>query len=393
MQFYFFHLMPYPDLPEDYLETHGTSWATIPNALYDPEVGHRLYHEYLDTFERADALGYDGVCVNEHHQTCYGTMPSPNIMAAALARRTSRAKIAILGNAICLRNHPLRVAEEVAMLDVITKGRVISGFVRGVGDEYTSFSMDPTTSRERFLEAHDLILRAWTEPGPFAFEGRHYQFRYVNPWPRPYQKPHPPVWMPSSGSPETVAFSAERRYPYMQVFSPLSTVKRVLGEYKVQARKFGYEAPPDQMGVALPIYAAETDEAAWKEAGPHMEFLFNRLLKRPFHQFFPPGYLTEQSMPKVIALRELMNKDRFDVRALHENGTVIVGSGATVRERLKEFERETGLGLLVALLHFGSLPQDLTLKNLEIFAKEVMPHFRKEGGGVRMDGSDGDAGG
>ncbi|MEE8110841.1 MAG: LLM class flavin-dependent oxidoreductase [bacterium] len=377
MQFYFFHLMPYPDMPKDYLETYGTSWATIPNSLYDPEVGHTLYNDYLDVFELADRLGYDGICVNEHHQTCYGTMPAPNIMAAALARRTSQAKIAILGNAICLRDHPLRVAEEVAMLDVITKGRIISGFVRGVGDEYTSFSMSPTTSRDRFLEAHDLILRAWTEPGPFAFEGRHYNFRYVNTWPRPYQKPHPPVWLPSQGSVETVIFAAERRYPYMQVFSPFTTVKRILDEYKNQARKFGYEAPPEQLGWAVPLYVADTDEQAWREAEPHIDFLFNKLLKRPLHQFFPPGYLTEKSMARVMGDKTVGNQ-RHDPRAMDEKGMIIIGSAATVRDRLREYEQATGLGLLVVLLHFGSLPQDLTIKNVELFAKEVMPHFRAE---------------
>jgi alkanesulfonate monooxygenase SsuD/methylene tetrahydromethanopterin reductase-like flavin-dependent oxidoreductase (luciferase family) len=377
MQFYFFHLMPYPYMPEDYLDRYGTSWATIPNSLYDPEVGHKLYNDYLDVFELADRLGYDGICVNEHHQTCYGLMPSPNLMAAALARRTTRAKIAILGNAICLRDHPLRVAEEVAMLDVITKGRIISGFVRGVGDEYTSFSMDPTTSRDRFLEAHDLIVRAWTEPGPFSFEGKHYNFRYVNTWPRPYQQPHPPIWLPSQGSLETVAFAAERRYPYMQVFSPFTTVKRILDEYKNQARNFGYEAPPEQLGWAVPLYVAETDEKAWEEAGPHMDFLFNKLLKRPFHQFFPPGYLTEKSMSRVMGDKSVGNK-RHDLRDMNDKGMVLIGSAATVRERLSEFQKEAGIGLLVVLLHFGSLPQDLTMKNVEVFAKEVMPHFRAE---------------
>ena len=377
MQFYFFHLMPYPYMPEDYIERYGTSWATIPNQLYDPEKGHTLYNEYLDVFERADQLGFDGICVNEHHQTCYGLMPSPNLMAAALARRTTHAKIAILGNAICLRDHPLRVAEEVAMLDVITKGRIISGFVRGVGDEYTAFSMDPTTSRDRFLEAHDLIVRAWTEPGPFSFEGKHYNFRYVNTWPRAYQQPHPPIWLPSQGSLETVAFAAERRYPYMQVFSPFTTVKRILGEYKNQARNFGYEAPPEQLGWAVPLYVAETDEKAWEEAGPHMDFLFNKLLKRPFHQFFPPGYLTEKSMSRVMGDKSVGNK-RHDLRDMNDKGMVLIGSAATVRERLSEFQKEAGIGLLVVLLHFGSLPQDLTMKNVEVFAKEVMPHFRAE---------------
>ncbi len=378
MKFFFFHLMPYPYMPEDYIETYGTSWATIPNALYDPEKGHTLYNDYLDVFERADQLGFDGICVNEHHQTCYGLMPSPNLMAAALARRTSRAKIAILGNAICLRDHPLRVAEEVAMLDVITRGRIISGFVRGVGDEYVSFSMDPTTSRDRFLEAYDLIIRAWTEPGPFHFEGKHYNFRYVNPWPRPFQKPHPPIWMPSQGSQETIEFAAERKYPYMQVFSPFEAMKKILDSYKAQAADFGYEAGPEQLGWAVPIYVADTDERAWAEAERHLSYLFNKLLRRPAPQFFPPGYLTERSMGRILAAKaDKMAGDRRP-RELDEKGVIIVGSAATVRDRLREYEKEAGFGLLVALLHFGSLPHDLTMKNLELFAAEVMPHFRVE---------------
>ena len=377
MLFYFFHLMPYPHMPGDYLDKHGTSWARIPNSYYDPEIGHQLYDQYLDTFERAEELGFDGICVNEHHQCCYGLMPSPNIMAAALARRTSRTKIALLGNALPLRDHPQRVAEEVAMLDVITRGRIVSGFVRGVGDEYTSFSMSPTRSRERFYEAHDLILRAWTEPGPFAFEGKHYNFRYINIWPRPYQKPHPPIWMPSQGSIETVIFSAERKYPYMQVFSPFSQVKQILDEYKTQAQRFGYEAAPEQLGWSVPIYVAETDKRAWEEAESHLSFLFNQLLKRPFGQFFPPGYLTEKSMARVMGGQKMGNTF-MDPMELDANGMIIVGSAATVRDRLKEFEKESGFGLLVALLHFGSLPQDLTLKNLELFANDVMPHFRVE---------------
>lgn len=377
MEFYFFHLMPYPHMPKDYVETYGTSWATIPNSLYDPEKGHVLYNEYLDVFERADALGFDGICVNEHHQTCYGLMPSPNIMAAALARTTSQAKIAILGNAICLRDHPLRVAEEVAMLDVITQGRIISGFVRGVGDEYTAFSMDPTTSRDRFLEAYELIVRSWTEPGPFAFEGEHYNFRYVNPWPRPYQKPHPPIWMPSQGSQETIEFAAKRRYPYMQVFSPFESMKKILNLYKEEAsEKFGYEAPPEQLGWAVPIYVAETDEQAWAEAEQHLSFLFNKLLRRPASQWLPPGYLTEKSMARILAAKaDKMAGDR-NPRELDEKGVIIVGSVDTVRERLAKYHKEAGFGLLVTLLHFGTLPHELTMKNLEIFAAEIMPHFQ-----------------
>ena len=170
MDFFYFHLMPWPHLPRDFDRRHDSAWVTLPNRAYDPVRGHRLYNEYLDELETAERLGFDGVCVNEHHQSAYGTMPSPNLMAAALVRRTSRVRIAVLGNAIGLRDHPLRVAEEIAMLDVMSGGRIISGFVRGIGCEHFSLGVNPTYSRERFYEAHDLILRAWTEPGPFSFE-------------------------------------------------------------------------------------------------------------------------------------------------------------------------------------------------------------------------------
>ncbi len=194
MKFYYFHLMPYVMEHDE-----PSSWVTLSNRHYDPAAGHTLYHQYLDQLEYAEKLGWDGLCVNEHHQNCYGTMPSPNVMAAMLVRRTSRAKIAILGNGLPLRENPLRIAEEIAMLDVVSGGRVISGFVRGIGPEYFSLGVNPTHSRERFYEAAELILRAWTEDGPFPFDGRFYRYPYVNPWPRPLQKPHPAGVVPVAG--------------------------------------------------------------------------------------------------------------------------------------------------------------------------------------------------
>jgi len=171
MRIYLFHLMPWPHLPADFAQTHDTAWVVCENALYDAERGHEVYNRYLDELELADQLGFDGVCVNEHHQNAYGLMPSPNIMAACLARRTTRAKLVILGNVLTLYDHPLRVAEEIAMLDVISGGRVISGQVVGTGNEFFSYNVNPTYARERFYEAHELIVKAWTEPGPFPWEG------------------------------------------------------------------------------------------------------------------------------------------------------------------------------------------------------------------------------
>src|SRR5260370_10880096 len=151
-------------------------------------------------------------------------MPSPNVLAAMLLRRRGRAGIAILGNGLPLRENPLRVAEEIAMLDVASGGRVISGFVRGIGPEYYSTAVNPTHSRERFYEAAELILRAWTEAGPFPFDGPFYRYPFVNPSPRPLQPPHPPVWGPSPGHAAAVQWAAPPRLPDPLGFTPIPRI-------------------------------------------------------------------------------------------------------------------------------------------------------------------------
>ncbi|HTJ24747.1 MAG TPA: LLM class flavin-dependent oxidoreductase, partial [Candidatus Limnocylindria bacterium] len=186
MKFYAFHLMPYADLDPQYTEKYDSAWVTLPNTYFDRERGHALYNRYLDELELADAAGFDGVCVNEHHQNAYGLMPIPGIIAGALSRRV-KGKLLVLGRALPLLNNPLTVAEEYAMLDQITGGRLIAGFVRGIGAEYHSWGVNPTESHDRFHEAHDLIIQAWTKAGPFHFEGKYYDFEYVNTWPRVFQ--------------------------------------------------------------------------------------------------------------------------------------------------------------------------------------------------------------
>ena len=160
-------------------------WVDIPSSLFDPKRAHHMYNEFLDELEDAAECGFDAICCNEHHANGYGLMPSPNLIAAALARRTADAAICVLGNSIALYNPPTRVAEELAMIDCISGGRLIAGFPTGTPMDTTfAYGTNPSQLRERYYEAHDLILRAWTEPG-FAFNGRFNQQRYVNVWPRP----------------------------------------------------------------------------------------------------------------------------------------------------------------------------------------------------------------
>lgn len=378
IEVYFFHLMPWPYLPANFINTHPSSWVTYSNGNFDPERGHAIYNRYLDELAYADELGFDGICVNEHHQTAYGLMPSPNVIAAMLAQRTKRAKIAILGNAISLRDHPLRVAEEVAMLDVITGGRIISGFVRGIGLEYYTFSLDPSRSRDRFVEALDLIVKAWTEPGPFEWRGREYEFRYVNPWPRPLQRPHPPIWLPSTGSPETIELCVERGYPFARVYERADLVKQVFDQIRAKGEERGKPMTPDKLGWMVPIYVAESDARALDEAGQHVLYLFKELSHRPFEMLLPPGYMSAASMGSALErVARRAGIAQMTVEELVNQGFVIFGSPQSVRQRLAEYHKVMGFGNLVALLQFGSLPADLTRKNMELFASEVMPKLRR----------------
>lgn len=377
MKFYYFHLMPWPHLPKDFDTRYESAWVNLPNTLYDPVEGQHVYNRYLDELVEAEEYGWDGVCVNEHHQNAYGTMPSPNIIAAMLTQRTKKCEIGIIGNALPLRSDPLRVAEEIAMLDVISGGRIISGFVRGTGMEYYSMNINPTESRDRFYEAHDLILRAWTEPGPFRFVGKYYRYHYVNPWPRPLQKPHPPIWLPGTGSLETVEYAAEKRYPFMMVFSPVEHQRKAYALYRRLAEeKFGYEASPSQLAFCVPTYVAETDAIARKEAEPYMLWLFHKGLKvGPFGM--PPGYVSERSLAAMMkAGAKTKPFTALTMDDLINEGYIIVGSPDTVIEKLTYYTEKLRAGLMVSGASCGDMPTELVKKNMELFATKVMPAFR-----------------
>ena len=380
MKFHAFHLMPYRHLDMAEANKYRSYWSVLPNRLYDPALGADLYQEYIDQLVLAAKLGFDGVCVNEHHQTAYGLMPAPNLIASILIDRTRgmKTKIPIIGRALPLLNNPLTVAEEYAMLDNLSHGRIVAGFVRGIGCEYHASGVNPIYSHERFHEAHDLIIRAWTEPGPFEYEGEHYNFRYVNTWPRPVQRPHPPVWIPSQGSGETIEWAAapERKYPFIITFSPIESVLRFHDLYKQQARTFGYEADGGQLGWAVPVYVAETDEIAIRESAAHIEALFNNFLYMPLEMVLPPGYTSIKSMKAILATKKGMTTAKQTMKDILEKGTFAVGSPATVREKIEAAHARSGFKVLVAMIQFGTLPDPLVRKSTQLFAEEVMPKLR-----------------
>jgi alkanesulfonate monooxygenase SsuD/methylene tetrahydromethanopterin reductase-like flavin-dependent oxidoreductase (luciferase family) len=380
MKFVLFHLMPYRDLNFDEAQKYRSVWTLMPNSAYDPDKGADEYEEYIDQLVSGERLGYDVIAVNEHHQTPYGLMPAPNLIASALIQRTKKVKIGVFGRALPLVNNPLTIAEEFAMLDNLSRGRLITGFVRGIGAEYHTAGVNPAFSHGRFYEAHDLIVQAWTRPGPFAYEGEHFNFRYVNTWPRPYQQPHPPIWVPSQGSSETIRWSADpaRKYPFVVTFSTSDAVSNYLKMYRAEASRFGYEASSDQLGWAAPIYVAETDERAREEARIPLQRLFNNYLPMPWEMLVPPGYSSMASMIALAKVRTGIGVQEQTLEDLIEKGTVVVGSPKTVRDRIESMRDKTGLGNMICLHQFGTLSNELTRRSMEMFSAEVMPALRSK---------------
>ena len=381
MKFCFFHLMPYQHLPDDFEQQYHSVWVDVPNYLYDPAKGHQLYNDYLDELEYAEQMGFDGLCVNEHHNNAYGLMPSPNLMASALARRTSRAAILVLGNSLGLYNPPVRVAEEFAMLDVLTGGRLVAGMPLGSAqDTVFAYGEVPTTMREKYQEAHNLIIKAWKERKPFSFNGKYTQLRYVSIWPRPVQQPHPPIWVPGSGSVETWDWTIEHDYVYCYLsYGGYKVGKLVLDGFWERLDSSGVEFNPYHAGFLQLVVVSERDDQV-EEYKSHIEYFFKKCLHVPTYFGNPPGYRSLKTVRSGVA-RQVVEARRqqlteYTWKDYIDQGNVIAGSPTTVVGELKEAIKELKVGNLMLLLHFGNMPKALAMKNTELFAREVMPHVR-----------------
>jgi alkanesulfonate monooxygenase SsuD/methylene tetrahydromethanopterin reductase-like flavin-dependent oxidoreductase (luciferase family) len=382
VNFLWFHLMPYRALPADFSERYESVWVNPPSELFDPATMHELYNTSLDELEFADQMGYDAICVNEHHQNAYGLMPSPNLMAAALARRASKAALCVLGDSIALYNPPIRVAEEFAMLDCLSGGRLICGFPVGTSmDTNYCYGQTPAQLREKYYEAHDLIVQAWTRPEVFDFNGKYTQLRYVNIWPRPLQQPHPPIWIPGGGSIETWAWTTKLNYVYCYLsYNGHKHAANILKGYWDEVERLGGDDNPYRAGFAQIVAVAETDEQAEQMYRPHAEFFFNNCLHVATRFAEAPGYRTLPSLQ--AGLRSQFGRRMSQQRAkltwtdLVRDGYVIAGSPATVREQLEQAVTNLRVGQLMLLMQFGDMPKEKTFANTELFAREVMPHLK-----------------
>jgi alkanesulfonate monooxygenase SsuD/methylene tetrahydromethanopterin reductase-like flavin-dependent oxidoreductase (luciferase family) len=378
--------MPYTALPDDFKERHPSVWVDIDSRLFDPAAGHRMYNEFMDELEFAADAGFDAICVNEHHSNGYGLMPSPNLIASALARRTREAALCVMGNSLALYNPPVRVAEEFAMLDCISGGRLIAGFPVGTPmDTCYAYGMNPSSLRDRYHEAHDLIMKAWKTPEPFAWNGRFNQLRYVNPWPRPVQKPHPPIWIPGGGSVETWQWCAELDYVYAYLsYFGYQAGQATMNGFWDEMKRLGKDRNPFRAGFLQFVGVAESREAALELYREPAEYFYNRCLHVDARFAAPPGYSSEATIRSRVVSQVLQAASRSTDKVafgpppfeeIVSKGYVIIGSPDEVAEQLREVALSLNVGQLMLLLQFGNMGKDVALFNTELFAKQVKPQL------------------
>jgi alkanesulfonate monooxygenase SsuD/methylene tetrahydromethanopterin reductase-like flavin-dependent oxidoreductase (luciferase family) len=375
--YYYFSEQPYIGYDPELQSEYPSLRLTLPNKNFDPELGSELYSRYHDEYVVADEVGFDGIMINEHHTAPFCMQASINITGAVLAKITHHVKILMLGNPLPIVDNPLRLSEELAMIDMMSHGRLISGFVRGGGVESLANNVNPVYNRERFEEAHDLIMAAWTRPGPFAWEGKHYQYRVVNPWALPLQKPHPPVMVPGTVSPETVIWAAKHRYPYVVLGSSLEQTHDLINLYRETARETGYEMGPEHIGYLIRVFVADSEEKAQTEG---LNFFWQKgaLNKQIREWMAPPGYASVDFAG--IRKTRAVSKD-FDSQAYQEaqdNYQLVLGTPEQVIEKLRHIRDVLGLGHMCLWAQDGYMSHEDTVRCIELLGREVLPVLRED---------------
>ena len=387
---------PYYHVPEEQIIKNASHFG-VPNTYFDPVKGSELYNTYLDEAVYAEEMGFDGIMLNEHHGTPFTLGAVMDVEAAILARITKRVKIVLLGNPLPVAD-PLRLAEELAEIDMISGGRLVPGWVRGSGSESLFNNANPAFNRELFNEAHDFVLKTWTTPGPFRYEGKHYHYRFVNPWVLPLQKPHPPIWIPGVASPETVVWCAQHRYPYIALATFLEPTIEMLNLYADVAAQEGYQAGPENFGYLQRVIVAETEEKA-QELGKGFMYgggIFT--FARP-EWAYPPGYNSKAATRRLARvftdpqtgqqLRRVTPSDspedieetRRHIYASYQaeldNQQIIVGTPKTVIAKLRKFIEVLRPGIFALWYAHGPSSHEDRMTSLRLLGQEVLPAMRE----------------
>jgi alkanesulfonate monooxygenase SsuD/methylene tetrahydromethanopterin reductase-like flavin-dependent oxidoreductase (luciferase family) len=320
-----------------------------------------MMEEMFEQVTLADELGFDWISFSEHHYApLLVPTPNPFIFAAAAIQRIRQAKIALFGPILPLHN-PIHVAEEIAMLDVLSEGRLLLLFLRGVPYELRAFSVNLDETRAMTQEATLLIIKALTDPQAFSWEGKYYRYETVSVWPGLIQRPHPPLYS-TGNSFESATFAASQGHGLALSFAPLSYVAQVIPHYRAEAARHGWEPQEDQIIFRGNVIAADTDEEAQRLADqlatlPH--------LKRP------------QSPPATVPPNEGERKASLVAPVLIGQAQ-LCGGPQTLVSQMKAMH-DLGVGVVDLVVPTGLMTQAQVLRSLELLAREVLPRIREFG--------------
>ena len=382
MRVFVFDLLPYAEHLDHLREGRELPYP-LPRRHFKPEVAVRTYEEHLTAWEALDRLGYEGVGFNEHHTSPYGLMNSPNLMAAAAAQRTRRLRLLIYGNLLPLHD-PLRLAEELAMLDCLSDGRIVSGFARGIPREHNVYRVPLRASRGRFEEAWEIIRRAWTEES-FSYTGHFWSYADVAIWPRPVQQPHPPVWVPVTGSKETIEWAGRHDIPITPGLVPTRGLREdIIRYYATCLARHGHRLTPEHLIIQASAYVADSKAQAVREAGPYTLY-FNQTLFSHGNVSDAglqrdAGYLTSgsfdyvrpENLPAVSGDRErFRGMTMADVE--RDAAHMAWGTADEVIERIIEAADHAGAATVLVNMNRGAMPQEMFMEQIQRFGSKVLP--------------------
>jgi alkanesulfonate monooxygenase SsuD/methylene tetrahydromethanopterin reductase-like flavin-dependent oxidoreductase (luciferase family) len=382
MRVYHFTEQPYFPAWHD----HGGSLrVNLPNSKCDPKIAADLFHRYYDEWALCDELGLD-IMLNEHHQTATCMSSTVIVGLSVLSRITKRARLLVLGYPIGHRPDPLRVAEELSTIDVISRGRLDMGFIKGVPYEFPSSNQNPVGVMDRFWEAHDFILKAMTSHGaPFNWEGEFFHYRQVNIWPRPYQQPHPPIWT-TTGSHSNARVLGERGYVMATLGSGYNT-RPLYDAYRQGYVSKGRPAPgPDRFAYLGLVAVAHNEQEARRRGKLVAEYLSSSaIVHLPFRN--PPEFLSVEDNARMLKgktpPRSLTKDGRVvdmrtgSVQDLIDAGILFCGTPDQAYQQIVDFcDYCGGMGNLLMMGHAGFLTHEDTLDNLTLFAKDVLPRLQ-----------------
>ena len=352
---------------------------------FKADVAVRTYAEHLAAWEELDRLGYDGVGFNEHHCSPYGLMNSPNLMASAAAQRTKKLKLLIYGNLLPL-HEPLRLAEELAMLDCLSNGRLISGFARGIPREYQVHNVPLSESRERFEEAYEIVTRAWTED-VFSYSGKFWSYKDVALWPRPVQKPHPPLMIPIVGSQESIEFAGRHNIPITPGLAGGGLRDDIIRHYARSLTAAGHRITPDHLSLGLNAYVADSKAQAVKEVAPY-HLYFNRTLfshgnftetakqrQTGYASQHSTDYVRPENQRAAALLREDFRNTTFE-SFQKQAESMPYGTADEVAERIIAQAEHAGANMVQVGLNRGAMPHDMFIEQIRRFASGVLPRLQ-----------------